>query len=326
MTMILRVNGVFITLVLALVLGSMTAAQEGGASTRETTTQDATRADVDQLIKDLDANRFSKRQDASRKLRQMGAPAIDKLTEAALGDSREASSRAFAILKDHFEAGEGPLQDAAKVALKKLAESEKGTVARKAQDLLDPKPPPQAAQPIQVGGGQIQIQFGIGGAQQIQMRNVNGVKSIKVNDNGRQIQIDEDPNKGIKIEVNEKVDGKDVKKKYEAKNAAELKKKHPEGYKLYEKYGKGGQIQMQRNVPLIQGMQIQAAPALRGRRMIDPQPVKEQLEKISAQVEETQKLLEQLKENPQKKEMLEKAIQQLKDTQKALQETQEKTG
>lgn len=328
--MILRALVFSLSSTLVLFTGTTNLAQESDSVAKESVSQAVTDADIAQLIRDLDGNRFSKRQDASRKLKELGERAVPALTEAAMGNSREAASRAFAILKDHFNGEEGPLQAAAKAALKKLAESNKATVARKAQDLLDPKPPPQAAQPIQIGGGQVQIQFGIGGAQQIQMKNVNGAKSINVKENGRSIQIDEDPNKGIKIEVTEKVNGKDVKKKYEAKDAAELKKKHPEGHKIYEKYGKGGPIQFQRAaVPLIRGIQLQAFPQPQlpaAPRLIDGKAMGEQLEKISAQVDEAQKLLEKHKANPQQTESLEKAIQQLKDAHQALKKARELAG
>ena len=112
----------------------------------------------------------------------------------------------------------------------------------------------------------------------------DGVKDIEAEDAGKSIKIDDDPAKGIKIEVTSKKDGKDVTQKFEAKNAAELKKKSPEGYKLYQKYAEnqvqlnggaggvlqvgGGQIQLQFNVmggaggiQIVPGGGIAPAPA-----------------------------------------------------------------
>ena len=51
------------------------------------------------------------------------------------------------------------------------------------------------------------------------------------------MKIVDDPAQGIKVEVTEKQNGKEVTKKYEAKNAEELKKKLPAGYEIYKKYG-----------------------------------------------------------------------------------------
>ncbi len=263
------------------------------------------------LIKQLDANRFSHRQDASRQLRELGVRAIKPLTEAALGESREAAGRAFEILKSHYSAPDGALKEAAKAALQKLATSDKAIVARKAQEVLDPKPAAPAPPAMNPFGGQIQIRFQQGGAQNIQVQNNNGVKDISVQENGRSIKIHDDPNKGITVEITEKVNGKDVKKKYEAKDVAELKKKHPEAHREYEKYSKGAQIQIQAPIA-IQGIRV--APVLPGFQ--PPGNAKElakQLEKISAQVDEARKLLEQLKENPQQTESLQKAIDQLEE-------------
>jgi DNA repair exonuclease SbcCD ATPase subunit len=116
------------------------------------------------------------------------------------------------------------------------------------------------------------------------------------------------------------VNGQEVTNKYSAKDAAELKRKHPAAHQIYEKYSKNGpQIQIQAPI-VIQGIPL--APALPGnRRSVDDKKLADQLEKISAQIEETQKLLEQLKEDPQQTEPLQKAIEQLKAARQAMQKT-----
>ena len=69
------------------------------------------------------------------------------------------------------------------------------------------------------------------------VKNVNGVKEINASEDGKTVKIQDDPAQGIKIELTEKQNGKEVTKKYEAKNVEELKKKQPAGYELYKKYG-----------------------------------------------------------------------------------------
>lgn len=282
---------------------------------------------IDQLIRDLDANRFSQRQDASRKLKALGQPAIEQLIEAVLGESREASSRAFEILKEHFQQGEGKLREAAEGALKKLAESDKAPVARNAKEVLEPEPPQPPQNVVQLGG-QIQIQVRAAGAQQIQVRNVNGVKDIKVNEAGRSIRIHEDPNKGIRVEVTETKDGKAEKKKYEAKDAAQLKKKHPEAYKIYEKYNRGGggiQIQARGGqLPAIQLRQV-GVPNRGARRLVDPAPIAEQVQKAAEQLKQAHAELKKLNaESPEHQEKLKKASDELREVQKQLQEALKK--
>ena len=72
--------------------------------------------------------------------------------------------------------------------------------------------------------------------QEIKIRNVNGVKSIYVTENGRKITIHDDPKQGIKIEITDTQDGKPVTRTFQAKNIEELQKKSPEAHKLYKKY------------------------------------------------------------------------------------------
>ncbi len=278
------------------------------------------------MIKDLDANRFSTRQDAYRKLKELGKNAIPALTEAALGTSREASRRALELLKEHFAADEGELKEAAKAALQKLVDSDQPPIARIAKDALEPNPVEPAQPMIQLGQGQIQLQFQIGGNQRVRAKTVNGVKDVEATENDRTVKIHEDPNKGITVEVTEKTEGKNVTRKYAAKDAAELKKKHPDAHKLYEKYNQGGGIQVQAfQIPALQMQQIQAGlnpPMPPG--LINPKELADKLEKVSGQLDETRKLLDQLKPRNPESEPLQNAIQQLEKAQKELEETRDK--
>jgi hypothetical protein len=73
-------------------------------------------------------------------------------------------------------------------------------------------------------------------AQRIRTSNINGVKTVEVEQGDRKVKIEEDPNNGIKVEVTEKQNGKDVTEKFEAKTVDDLKKNHPKAYAEYEKY------------------------------------------------------------------------------------------
>lgn len=209
-------------------------------------------ADVESLIKQLDADKFSERKSATEQLIDMDAAAIPAVKEAAESDSPEVATRCFSILQRHFEEGDEETKQAAEAALQQLANGD-GKAARKAKHILTPEPEPnetaQLVPPRIIIGApvmpRLQIRQAALNGQRIQVRIVNGVKDVTVEDNGRKIHINEDPNNGIKIEVTEKKDGQETTKKYEAKDLAELKKKHPEAYKLYEKHGKqNGVIQI----------------------------------------------------------------------------------
>lgn len=214
-------------------------------------------------IRQLDSNRFAERNEASSKLEAAGKAAMPAMSEAALGNSREVTLRVIDILKKHFNEGDEATKDAAKEALEKLAASDNQSTARRAKDVLNPKPPAQAGvlPGIQIGRAQIQIQMNaIAGGQgkKVKTKIVNGVKEIEVEEKDVQVKITEDPAGGIKMEVTEKKDGKETTKKYAAKSAGELKKNHPDAHKIYEKYNKGAGKIVQ--IQAIPGQPIQIAP------------------------------------------------------------------
>lgn len=220
----------------------------------------ATAADIEGLIQQMDADRFSERKSASDELTDKGAVAIPALKKATRSSSREVAMRAFSILERHLEDGDTETKELAKAALEDLSAGE-GQVARRAKEVLKPKPASnQVAQifgpgRIVIGApavARIQIRQAGGIGRRLQVRVVNGVKQITVEENGQKVQIREDPNNGIKLEVTEKKDGKETTRKYEAKDAAELKKKHPDAYKIYEKYGaQDGGIQIRVARPAV---------------------------------------------------------------------------
>ncbi len=217
-------------------------------------------ADVDiaKEIRQLNADRFADRQAASERLEAAGKPAIGALEKAALGESLEVTTRAIKLLQKFGQSSDAPTAQAAREALERLAKSD-GQAASQSREALKELQPAQAQGEglivgpgmIIVGGGpglvgNITVQVGavqIGGGAamtRISVSNVNGVKNVDVDDNGRKIKISDDPQKGIKMEVTAQKDGKEVTDKYEAKNADELKTKFPEAHKLYKQYAEGG--------------------------------------------------------------------------------------
>jgi hypothetical protein len=232
-----------------------------------------TSEEIDQLIQQLDAKRFADRSEASRRLATLGEQAIESLQKAAGSESRETSVRSIEILKEHLESEDETLKTAARQALETLAQGE-GAGAQRAADALKPKaetPNRPQAMPgnIQIGGGniQIQVQAIAGNQKSVRVKNVNGVKEIEVDENGEKTKIIEDPANGIKVEVTRKTkEGQEETKKYEAKDAEELKQKHPEAHKLFDKYSKENGIGIQ-----VQGIQLGGQVPIQPRLML-PQP------------------------------------------------------
>ena len=173
---------------------------------------------------------------------------------------------------------------AAEHSLERLADGDSPAAARKAKSMLDKKNGVTANNnnnPFQqngmmmgggFGGGRIIINGGMlqigGGAavKSLSVSNNNGVRQIKATDGDKTVKIVDDSANGIKIECTDKVNGKEVTKKYEAKNADELKKKEPEGYKLYKEYGEkqgnGGAVQLQLGAAPLMPIQPNLFPAI----------------------------------------------------------------
>ena len=282
-------------------------------------------SEITAWIQQLDSNRFSERNDASRKLEAVGTAALPALADAAVGDSREVTLRALDILRKHFQQGDDAIKTAAKAALEKVSGSNHASASRRAKDILDPPKPAPAIQGFGIVPGQIQIQMNIvGGAQARRIQIKNGVKQTDITDGDRKVKIVENPNGAIQIEVTEKKNGKETTRKYDAKNADELKKNHPDGHKIYNQYGK-------QNAPAIQirGLQIQggAAPAggllpIRGanRNRMLRKLATSQLKHASQMIESSRKQLQQLKAAEGADQKLDKSLDNLEKISQQLQE------
>jgi hypothetical protein len=221
--------------------------------------QTATESDGDQirqLIKQLNDDKFAARQAASRELAGRGKAVIPDLTKAATGAHLEVTTRAVELLEQFLKSTDTATRTAAREALDKLASTEHAAAAAAAARVLEKHQTQTASgnigqiiqgQPFQIVPGpggiriaqaqfQFRLQGGQAGLKKFQMKKVNGVTTIDVSEGGKAVKIIDDPNKGISVEVTETKGEKKDTKKYEAKNAAELKKKNPEAHKLYEKY------------------------------------------------------------------------------------------
>lgn len=220
--------------------------------------------EIERLAAAMDADSFSERQAASQRLGEMGPAAFPALEKAVAGSSREAASRALDILKKHLDGGDEATKAAAKETLERLAQSDIGAVARRASEALSPPQPVALANrliaPARLIRPQVQIRANNprgNVVRRVSVRVVNGVKTVDAEENGRKVKYVDDPAKGIEMEVTEA--GKT--QKYSAKNAEELKQKHPAAHKLYEEYANGLRIQVGA-APVVP-----AAPADRAERL-----------------------------------------------------------
>ncbi|MBI1902362.1 MAG: hypothetical protein HYS13_14775 [Planctomycetia bacterium] len=291
----------------------------------------ASRDDIARLIKDLDSAEFPVREKATEKLVEVGAPAIPPLVNAVQGESLEVTARGVDVLRKLLDKPE--TKDAARKALEEVAKSPNKSAARRADAILNPdktpQTPPVPAQNVPVPlrqaiplGGRIQIQGIAGGGNvRISVKNANGNKTIDVDDNGKKIQIAEDAGGAIKMLVTETEGGKEKTSKYEAKNADELKKNHPDAHKLYEKYKDGvvGNIQI-RAFGVAPVLPVPGVPGL-----ASSAKALEKIEKAKAELAKAALALKKLdldKASPDdvKKlaEQIEAATKQLEEAEKAL--------
>jgi predicted metalloprotease with PDZ domain len=87
---------------------------------------------ITDLIKQLDADEFPLREEASRQLTELGAPAVPELVKAAQQPNAEVSTRAFAILEAFLDSRDQALPVQARQALKQIASQREA--AQKNQD------------------------------------------------------------------------------------------------------------------------------------------------------------------------------------------------
>jgi hypothetical protein len=286
------------------------------------------------LIADLDSDRFETREQATADLIRTGRAAIDPLVEAVNGRSLEVTTRATTVLKELAESFDQETRTAAKAAIEKLAGSDNPSVASRAQAVMKPEesrgPRPFVQQRVIVGGG---FQFGFGRRGMQIMQGLNGgERRTQVTEGGKTITITEHPQNGITVTIAERVKGTAQTSMAQAKDADELKEKHPEAFKDYERYainrpfvaaGGGGLaagVRIGGNVqPVVPG-----APGANGRRpVMDPRL----LERLGQSHLRLQQALQQLSRQQQgliggqlgqmNEEQLQKLLEQLQAAQGA---------
>jgi hypothetical protein len=189
--------------------------------------------------------------------------------------------------------------------LKKLAKSKRRSVAQRAADALKQADENNGAVLIgnaAANGVQVQVQVVAGpGGNVVQVVQQNQNRDIVVEENGKKVHIEEATGKGIKVSITETVDGKEQTKVWQAKDLAELKQKHPEAAKLYQKHAPPanvlggaigvGRVQIQGLPAGVQNIQIQAGAQRAG---IDRGALAEQIKQANDRLEKTVEGLEKL--------------------------------
>ncbi len=217
-----------------------------------------------ELIEQLDAPEFARRQEASRKLTEAGTTLFPEIEKAAQGGSREVASRAIEILRSHFQGGDETTKKAARASLERLAASGNPSAAQRAKDALNPQPEPADAGNLNgINPAMIQLMQQRAIQQQqlmrlqmpgrinpapgqvvrrTSMRTVNGQREIEEQNGNKITKVRDVPGGGIEGQVTETINGKETTRKVEAKDLDDLKKKDNELAQFYERYSADGGI------------------------------------------------------------------------------------
>lgn len=192
---------------------------------------------IDALVEQLGHKQLTRRVQAKKDLLKAGKTAIPSLARAALSDERESIERSIDILGALAQSKDEETADAAQVTLQMLTESKKPSTAERAKSVLNTKEA-DGIKPFE-GWDKAGNPFAGGGQNRsVSVSNINGVRSIRIVENGKETLIEEVPGRGIRVKTQKE------EKPFElvAKSADDLKKRLPEVYKLYKQYTSGAGI------------------------------------------------------------------------------------
>lgn len=300
------------------------------------TAETATAEQIAQWVSELGDSRFATRRDATDALVTVGQPAVEPVVAAALEGSAEVAVRCVQILRRLKDSTDPAASEAAVAGLRMLAESDNSLVNERALAALDEgsvNPFPQA----QLGGIQIQVQGAVFAANNFDVTTTvnNGVRTVEVNDNGKEIDIRDQDGEDIEITITETVNGEETTTEYSAENLDDLKQNHPDIAELYEKYTQqnpfqvqvfGGQLQQMRQIQLP-AQAFPAFPAPFGPVPAENEAHQEVASELGSAVERlaaaSARLEELLASDEHDEETLAEVIEELNAIQAELAETQD---
>lgn len=208
----------------------------------------ASGAQINRWILQLSDADFTTRRAAEAELLAQGATAVDALTEAAESGNRETALRCIDVLARLKESDNEETVKQATAAIEALAVSDNAPIAQRAQRLL--ADPPDIKQLQQNGLNRIQA---IGPIQiQVQGRplpfDANGQRRAEVEEDGKQIVIEETRGEEIVVTITETIDGEEKTTEIKAKNVQDLRNKDKEAFQLYRRHIRQGGVQNQAQI------------------------------------------------------------------------------
>lgn len=222
-------------------------------------------AEIATLIEEVTGDDAEAQPAAAAKLLKIGAPAVAPLADAAEVDDQKIVTRCFDILGRLYASDDQETVEAAEAALRKLSKSNVRIAAVRALTTLRLKKKLQEREARLKAAGavpaipqlrpQANMQIQIGGGVQTHSTTIdaNGKRTTHAKNAAEEVEITDTKGKSIEVKHTRQVDGQEKTTEYKADSLADLKKKHPEAAKLFEKYvaanniviGGGGAIQIQ---------------------------------------------------------------------------------
>ncbi len=188
-----------------------------------------------------------------------------------------------------LDSAEVPTQTEARQALQRLAKGNRPKASRLAEGALKAKEQEDAASAAFNG-------------RRIGVQNNNGSREVTIEEGNRKIKINDGNGQPIKIEVTTKTNGKDSTEKYEAKDVDELKKKHPEAYKIYAEAPPPDQ-EVRTAAMMFRALRNHAESLIKGDRVQRAMPetkadLKQAVDQLKQSLAEVEKRLQEKPETP----------------------------
>lgn len=238
--------------------------------------------EVAQHIKTLSTGDVLQRRAATSKLLEIGKQALEPLAKEAGEGHKETMYHCFDVLTRLLATSDAETSAATKAALTMLTQSQNKSVSLRAKsaiqigEILGARAAAQPARPaIPFGPGlapnaQLNMALNAANGEKLRITVINNDRTIQVERADERIEIRDKAGKDIVVKRTRTVAGQPKTDEFKAADADELKKNHPEAFKLYEQYAqRNGNVQIGGgNPPGPRPIQIQVAPGL----FFGPQP------------------------------------------------------
>jgi len=253
---ILRIRYGLSAILLSLMCGMVAQAAEAETAIAEDD-------EIATLIEEITDDDAEVRSEAAAKLLKIGEPAVAPLAKAAETNDAKVVTRCFDVLGRLYASDDQKTVEATDEALQKLSKSDVRIAAVRALTTLRLKKKLQEREARLKAAGvapalpqlrpQANMQIQIGGMAESRstMIEANGKRTTHAKNATEEVEITDVNGKSIELKHTRQVDGKEKTSEYKADDLADLKKKHPDAAKLFEKYAGGnvviggGAIQLQ---------------------------------------------------------------------------------